>query len=309
MTSIENVSTYIPNQRIAVSKLASSIRLPEQTVKLMREYGIEKVAVETEKKIHEMMIEAAKKIIEKKPLLREEVGIILVTNTFSPIYPYLFEPFIQFQKEYGLEKSQWLSVSQMNCASLNLAIQLGVRSVRMDNLRRGALLLVGDKIIVPEMRYLNGSTFSGDAAAAVYISPEVKRNRIVCSALSSEAKIFNSIESPESKYKWFLQSSPFGLVKVIRQALKESELSVENIDLFFPSNVNKVLWERVATILNLPLKKFYFPSLADVGHAHNADPVINFDRAERKGIMKSGHYYALISIGIGGTFGCTIIQH
>lgn len=309
MANIKKISTYISPHRIKVSNLVGELRLPEQTNLIMEKFGVEQVAVEKEKNIDEMLMEAAKKILEPDPSIVDTLGTILVTYTFSPIYPYLYEPLMKFQKEYGLEKAQLLSVAQMNCASLNLAIEIARRSVKTNSAKSDVLLLIGDKIMTPEMRYLNESTFSGDAAAAIYVSSDYDYNRIVSNSLYCEGKIYNSIESPESQYKWFLQSSPFGVVKVIRQALKEGNIPLDQIDCFFPSNVNTVLWNRVATMLDLPISKFYFPSLKDVGHAHNADPIINFEWAQKANIVKKNHYYGLISIGIGGTFGCTVIQH
>lgn len=65
----------------------------------------------------------------------------------------------------------------------------------------------------------------------------------------------------------------------MQTALRECQLQPEQIRYIFPSNVKETTWLQVARGLNLRHEQFYYPTLAEVGHCHNADTILNLERA------------------------------
>ncbi len=59
-------------------------------------------------------------------------------------------------------------------------------------------------------------------------------------------------------------------------------MNINDISLIMASNVNVPTWNNIGKILKIPIEKIYFPTLKEVGHAHNSDPILNLQYALRR---------------------------
>ncbi len=309
MIGWNEIACYVPPMRRSVHSMKEELRLTDHELDMLTtDYGLHQVAVEPVKRVDEMITEAGRLLAERMPEKLAQADWILHTHTFNPFVPFLIEPLAEFQREWGLERAKIRCLTQMNCASLDLLFYVAKQLLKQQRAEK-ILLLAADKMFLPSSRYLQDSTVSGDAAAAVLLSRNTSQHIVLSSAIHTDATVYNSVQSEPREFEWFQKSFYFGLVKIVRQALKQAGLTIDQLAFIFPANVNKVTWQRIADALGIPKERFYFPTLAHIGHAHNADPLLNLEAALHEGLLRQGDYYATLTIGMGSTFGCTIFRY
>ncbi|MFD1050755.1 3-oxoacyl-[acyl-carrier-protein] synthase III C-terminal domain-containing protein, partial [Kibdelosporangium lantanae] len=100
---------------------------------------------------------------------------------------------------------------------------------------------------------------------------------------------------------------PF-LAAVIRDAVQDAGLSLDDVSLVLPHNVNRFSWTVVARDLPLPLSRIYLDSVPLIGHCFCADPFVNLEWARASGRVVPGSVVVLASAGQGGTFGAVVLR-
>lgn len=308
VAGLSHVAGYIPAERPSLSELREALEISDAELRvLIQSHGLCRIAVENKLRVHEMIGVAVDLLFEGRAELAGEIGLILCTSTFPAFVPYLFDPFAGMQRKWGMERAEVRFVSQLNCASLDFLFRLA----RLWTERRGSgvLVLAADKMGLPRSRYLQDSTVSADAAAAAVVTKTAACNRIVGSAVQSNASVYNSMQASPEEYAWFQNTFTVGLVKVLRDVLQQAGVTAERLRYVFPANVNRGTWQRVADASGIPFERFYFPTMAEIGHAHNADPLLNAEHALRHALLQPGDLFATLTVGMGSTFGCTLFRH
>lgn len=308
MPGLDYVSSYIPAWRPSLSRHATELGVEMQMLaELPDGHGLDCIAVEQTLRVHDMAAAAADRLLQSVSEDKHRIGLLLCTSTFPAFTPDHYDAFGQLQTRWGLEHVPVRFVSQMNCASIDLLLRIAANASR--HLHRSVLLLAADKMILPHSRYLRNSTISADAAVAGLIAYPGRRNKIIASVLRSDATLYHSMLAPEQEYEWFQNTFILGLVKVLHTALAEANIAPRELSLVMPSNINRVVWEQVALASGLPASMFFCPTLPLVGHAHNADPLLNLEAAQQQQRLRPGDWFATLTVGMGSTFGCTIFRH
>ncbi|UFJ43259.1 hypothetical protein LOK74_08035 [Brevibacillus humidisoli] len=310
MTGIEAIGSYVPEQRCHLRELQSEVRISATQVdRLLYDHKLAFIAIEPRQTAASMMTAAADSLLANHDVQPTNIGQILFTHTLNPFAPYLYDPLSEWRLSRQLHEAQTMSAAQMNCASINLLFFLANQWLQQTPSSPGVLLMTADKMFIPQERYLLDSSMAGDAAVAVYLTRDAKRSRLIRTFLHSEATIYDGPASSPADYALFQQTFTFGLIKLLRTALRGCRLDPEQIRCIFPSNLNQTTWLRVARALNMPHELFYYPTLSEVGHCHNADPILNLERGLAENLLRPGDYYLILTAGMGGTFGCSVFQY
>ncbi|MFD2673344.1 3-oxoacyl-[acyl-carrier-protein] synthase III C-terminal domain-containing protein [Marinicrinis sediminis] len=306
---IVDTACYVPAERIRLSDMQAELQIsPSELHRLMDEHELDTIAVETKHNVVEMMEQAANELLTRHWKMADSIDCILYTHTFNPLAPFLYDPLARIQQRWPLSHVPVQALTQLNCASMDLLFSAARQRFERTE-ARSILLLAADKMYMPNSRYLQDSTVSADGAAAVLLSRQQPVNRLLASCVHAEASVYNSVRSSPERFAWFQQTFSFGLIKLLRRTAAQAQLDLSQLKWIFPANVNEGTWRRVSEGSQLPLERFYFPLLSRIGHAHNADPILNYQHALRKGVLQDGDYYATLSVGMGSTFGCSIFQH
>ncbi|MDR0267466.1 3-oxoacyl-[acyl-carrier-protein] synthase III C-terminal domain-containing protein [Paenibacillus sp.] len=310
MIGLQALQTYVPAQLVPLTELSNLLKITEVQVNQLRdEFRLDRIAVEPDLLVHEMMHQTAVQLIEQNGISPKDIGLILFTHSIPQFTPFLFDPFARLRKKYGLDNLQAYSIGQLNCASLDMLFLMAWQYLRQRNDGRGVLLLFGDKMFFQTFRYLKDSTVMGDAAATAYLSPNAAGSWILGSTVQVDATIFEGVKASPEDFMWFQRTLTLGLVKTIRTTLQKCNLNISQISLIFPSNINEKTWLKVSGLLKIPPETFYYPTMKYVGHAHNVDCLLNLEAAVDEKRLKKGDYFATLTVGMGNTFGCTIFQY
>ena len=95
--------------------------------------------------------------------------------------------------------------------------------------------------------------------------------------------------------------------QVIKEVLKENELSTEDIDWFVLHQANARIVDAVARRLRLDIGKFPM-NLQDYGNTSSASIPILLNELNRKGVLKKGQKLVLAGFGAGLSWGASVLD-
>ena len=98
------------------------------------------------------------------------------------------------------------------------------------------------------------------------------------------------------------------LASVMRDAVQDAGLAIEDVSLVLPHNVNRFSWSETARLLGIPLARIYLDNIPRMGHCFAADPFVNLATARAEGATKPGDTVLLASAGQGGTFAAAVVR-
>ena len=99
------------------------------------------------------------------------------------------------------------------------------------------------------------------------------------------------------------------LSETILLAIKNAGLTLDNIRLILPHNVNLISWENTAKAMGLSLDKIYLNNVRKYAHCFGADIFINFVDVLAEKKLKPGDYYVMATVGLGATFAAAVFQY
>jgi 3-oxoacyl-[acyl-carrier-protein] synthase-3 len=99
------------------------------------------------------------------------------------------------------------------------------------------------------------------------------------------------------------------LAEVILAAVKQADLSIDDIALVLPHNVNVVSWRRVCRRVGIPVDRVLLDNVPLVGHTPSADTFINHASAVAAGRLAPGDRYLTAGAGFGAVFSAMVLEH
>jgi 3-oxoacyl-[acyl-carrier-protein] synthase-3 len=101
--------------------------------------------------------------------------------------------------------------------------------------------------------------------------------------------------------------SVYKIPEVIRQALDQFQLTVDDLDLVLLHQANKTMIDHIYRSLNVPPeKRFYF--MEKVGNVSGASTPMVLAEAWRQGLIRPGTRTLLAAFGVGLSWGVTVIE-
>jgi len=98
---------------------------------------------------------------------------------------------------------------------------------------------------------------------------------------------------------------------VMLRAVDEAGLTLDDIRVILPHNVNMVTWQRMCTLLKFPRDRVVLDNIKDCGHVFCADLFVNYQTACQRGLLQPGDNYLAAAVGAGGaaTFAAMVFEH
>jgi 3-oxoacyl-[acyl-carrier-protein] synthase-3 len=86
-------------------------------------------------------------------------------------------------------------------------------------------------------------------------------------------------------------------------------MTLNDISLILPHNVNTVSWRRLCRQLGYPIDRVVLDNVPLTGHSYAADGFINYRTAVDRGLLKPGDRYLVAAAGLGATFSAMVFEH
>ena len=311
MVCIEHISTYIPENVVSIDELQEYLNLKAYQVKLFKKiHGLKEIRMDNKKNLLNLLFPSIKEMLEATNTLEEEIKYVIYCNTIQNIYPYPKNIFQDIKKIFPFKNAICFSVTQQNCASSLVALDIAESLlINTESNREKILIITGEKVFTPSAQLINNTTIMGEASAAVLLSKDSINNKVLNTKTQILGKYADGLSISEENQKDFEKIYVPTLAKLIEDTVAEADLRMEDISLILPHNVNYSSWKSVSKALNYPISKIYLENVSRLGHCFCSDPFINYESAVRDNMLSKDDYYLMVSVGLGATFAVTLIQH
>ena len=313
MTALEAVSVYVPPVGTPIDDLAGPLGLTEMQLKLFRRFhGLSHVGREPETSLYGLLMKAA---VGLDGLRGNEhrVRYVLHARAMPVVAPYPDNPLHEVCRGLGIDRALAFTVTHQSCASGLLAIDIagrllaGVEPADSQDAPL-ALILSGEKAFTREAQMFVDTTVFGEGAAACLVSASGTRDRMLSYACNVRGEFDSDTGRNDARLQQEYRPS---LAEVMREALDKAGVTLDDIEIVLPHNVNLVTWQRMCVLLGLPRDRVLLDNIATNGHVYCADMFINYRTACERGLLRPGAKYLAAAVGAGGgaTFAAMVFEH
>src|SRR6266566_1030913 len=277
MTALEAVSVYLPPVRLPIESLVGSFGLTDMQVKVFRRFhGLREVGRDPDASLFGMLMKAAAGLDALRGR-EHRVRYVLYARAMPVVAPYPVNPLHEV------------------CRALGLGHPL-------------ALILAGEKAFTRAAQVFADTTVFGEGASACLVSAFGARDRLLAYASNVRGEFDSDTGANDARLQREYRPS---LAEVMRQALDEAGLTLDDIRVVLPHNVNLVTWQRMCLLLKFPRDRVVLDNIPASGHVFCADVFANYKTACERGLLQPGDRYLAAAAGAGGgaTFAAMVFEH
>jgi len=312
---------YLPPTRVSIESLAGPLGLTEMQVKLFRRFhGLREVGRDADASLYDLLMKAAAGLAELRGQ-EHRVRYVLYARTMPVIAPYPVNPLHEVCRALGLGHALAFTVAHQSCASGLLAIDMAGRLLAAEPAgpagtgygRAGgsgplALILSGEKAFTREAQMFADTTVFGEGASACLVSAFGARDRLLAYASNVRGEFDSATGENDARLQREYRPS---LAEVMGKALDEAGLTLDDIRVVLPHNVNLVTWQRMCLLLGFPRDRVLLDNIPTSGHVFCADVFLNYQTACERGLLEPGDRYLAAAVGAGGgaTFAAMVFEH
>jgi 3-oxoacyl-[acyl-carrier-protein] synthase III len=308
VTSIVAVSSHLPDT-VPVEALQAELGLTASKVRLFRRlYGIAEICRTAASEVD--LLAAAVGKLESFAGLAGRVRYVVRAKTVPASAPYPVSPLTELCGRVGLDQATAFTLTEHACASGLLAVDLCGTLLAADGDPGAlALILVGEKAFTPAAQMIPDIAILGEGVAAVLVQASGDRDKLLGYATRTHGDRAGTVLMGAEQAAHFRQIYPNALAEVVHAALTEAKLSIEDVALMLPHNVNRMSWIRTARAIGIPIERVFLDNVGVTGHCFCADPFINYHTAAGRGRLRPGDVYLMVTVGLGGVFSSMVFRH
>ncbi|MBW1722685.1 MAG: ketoacyl-ACP synthase III [Deltaproteobacteria bacterium] len=214
------------------------------------------------------------------------------------------------------------------CSGFLYALSMADNAIRAGTCKN--VLVIGAERLSSIVNWEDRNTcvLLADGAGAVVITPSSNGKGVLTSQLKSDGKYWDLLYASYGNHNHVpdilgdVKSKPFFLkmegnrlykkaiscmAAVTRDALAETGLACQDIDVVIPHQANIRIMRGLAKSLGIPMEKVY-SNIHRYGNTSSATIPIAMDEAYQEGFLKRGQNVLLVSFGAGLTWGASILK-
>ena len=314
-TLLDAVAAYLPPSSVPIESLQERLGLSDTQVKMYRRfYGLSHVLRAPGVTHAELMLSAAEKLDSLHG--REHlVRYVVYARALPTSFPYGVNPVHEVKEALGLHRAVAFSLTQHACAMGLLAVDLVGRLLASDGDPSAlALVFTGEPAFTPAVEQNPGTTIVGEGAAAILVRHGTAadgpgHDQVLGFATRTLGEFNSGLSVSDAMAERYLAVYTDTLAEVIEAAVAQAGLTIDDLDLLLPHNVNRVSWVRVSKRLGMPLERVFLDNVPATGHCFSSDPFLNHQRARELGALQPGHRYLMAAVGRGSTFSAMVLHH
>ncbi|HUZ23595.1 MAG TPA: 3-oxoacyl-[acyl-carrier-protein] synthase III C-terminal domain-containing protein [Streptosporangiaceae bacterium] len=310
MTAIEAVATYLPDQRVSIEDLAGRLGLRPIQIKLFRRFlGLSQIRLDPAGTLLDLLLAGAAGLDALRGR-EHQVRYVLYARTLPVVVPYPLNPLHELCRALGLDRAVAFTVTHHACATSLLAVDIAGRLLAADGEPDAlALVLTGEKTFTRDAQLVPGTSIFGEGAAACLVRADGHRDRLLSYATATKGEFDGRLEDLPELAARYEQEYPDSLAEVLLAAVAQAGLTLEEISLILPHNVNVVSWQRLSRKIGFPVDRVLLDNVPVTGHAFCADSFLNYATARDRGLLRPGDRYLIAAAGLGATFSAMVFEH
>jgi 3-oxoacyl-[acyl-carrier-protein] synthase-3 len=310
MTTLEAVACYLPDKCVPVEDVAGELGLTAIQVRLFRRYlGLAEIRLDDEGSLLDLLSAAIRRL-GALPGREHLVRYVLYARALPVVVPYPVNPLRDLCRAFGLDHAVSFTVSHHACATGLLAVDIAGRLLAEDGDPDAlALVIAGEKAFTRDARLVPGMSIFGEAAAACLVGSDGPADRVLSYAASVRGGFDGRLDEMPDVASRFEKEYPTALAEAMSTAADLAGMSLGELSLIVPHNVNALSWQRLCRRIGYPVSRVLLDNVPVTGHAFCADPFINYVTAMERGLVRSGDRYLIAAAGVGATFSAMVVEH
>ncbi|QHI35944.1 3-oxoacyl-[acyl-carrier-protein] synthase 3 [Kordia antarctica] len=310
--TITNISVYIPDHRITVDELFTSIpvaSIPSFTggdgdylQYLKSDLGYSSIRTAGKLKDTDLLIGAADQLFDLDIVAPEDIDFLFMAQESDVIQKENSGQFLQM--EFDMNRAKIMTISGHHCANVDAAIYMA-NCVAKSDLSIEKVLIAG-VVSIPsaEKRMVGSYGVLGDAATCILLERnatsgfELVYTHMVSLGLLHEIDLTKDVSLLLCKY----------YTLCLTELMEKSGFSDKDIDHIIIQNANTALINQCISAVDLNTAKVFSDNLNTYGHLDSIDLPLNMRDLMKKGINDGAHILTFGS-GINGSFIASIFKY
>ncbi|MFE2075750.1 3-oxoacyl-ACP synthase III family protein [Streptomyces misionensis] len=296
------VGTCFPDREIPVAEVLDDhgLSAAQQRV-FQRVHGLDRMRLDPRTDLFDLLLPAARGALAAvaDP---ERVRYVVHAHAVQQVTPADTDAAQVLADRLGLAHADAFAVVQHNCAQALTAMDLAGDLLRAEGTEGDhALVVAGERVFTPliQLDYGLGQVLA-DGAAACLLTLGGAGDTIRAHAVHTDT-------GPPDDGRQTGEVAVHHLADTMRRAVAEAGLTLDDIDLVLPHNVNRTFWRQAAKALGVPVDRIFLENIARYSHCFSADPLINYQTLDDGGRLRPGGNYLLAAVGVGGSYAATVV--
>lgn len=318
--TLERVEAFAPRTSAAIEEVAGALGLNQFQARMFRRFhGMDMLRLDPGLDTFGLLLGAGKALLRWVPdpsLIR----YVILAHTVIEITPGHLDAAAVLARRLGLTAAEPFALTQQNCASGLAAIDAAGELLWADgDPCAKALVLTGEKPFTPLVQLIANTTVMGEASAACLVGVDDTKDRRPSGTIGVDrvrsyaawtlGRFSDGIRLSAGALKDFNDTYTANLVAVIKEAVARAGLTLADITMIIPHNVNRRLWLRTADELGLDRHGVYLDNIPRYSHTYCSDPLLNLVTLRDEGLLLDGGRYVLTAVGLGATYAAMVIEH
>jgi 3-oxoacyl-[acyl-carrier-protein] synthase-3 len=310
MTDLREVAVYLPPHRVAIASLQDELELSEAQLRaFQRFFGLSHIRREPGGTGYDLMLAAAGKLSELRGQ-EDRIRYVIQARSMPVSTAYPRSDVHEVRRALGLRRAEAFTMVHQVCASGLLAVDLAGRLLAAEGDPDAlALILTGEKTYTTMVRTVPGAAVNGEGAAALLVGIGGGHDRVLGYATRTYGRFNSGLVLTDEVNADYQQVYPQAVAEILNAAVARAGISLNDVALVLPHNVNRVSWVRVCRLIDFPLDRVLLDNVPETGHCFCADAFINFRTAQELGRLQPGDRYVMVAVGIGGFFSAMVFEH
>lgn len=309
MLYLNEVVSHVAPGRKSVQNLAEELSLTPQEVSVFRTvFGLREIAVVDSEGVFELLDTSLEKMLSNPSVDVKQIKYVFHCHAAPCVCPSGGDLIGRLKRKHGLEHAVSVGLAQDQCATPLTALRLAEVLLHAESDDAKVLLLTGEVGFSPRLRLIPNTTIIGDASAACLVGKRGSRNAVLAVA---QRKFEHASVQPSGGSFIPVPATSYGddLLQVVRDALAQAALSIDELSVILVHNVNSISWKFFARNFPCSADLIYLDNVARTGHCFTSDPFINYCDALRSNRLKEGDHFMMVSVGTTSTFAAVVLRH
>jgi 3-oxoacyl-[acyl-carrier-protein] synthase-3 len=304
---LRRVVSFVPGESVAVESLRDALRLSDKEVLLFTRFlGLDRIATAGQLTVPDMLHCTGAAALAG--LDRSRVRYLIHAHTVPHIVPPGLRHMDWLREKLDLRQARSFTMSHQSCVTALYALKVARVLLRAEPAGSTALIMIGEKVLSPVIQHIPNTTVLGDAGAASVVGLDGPGDAVLSVAHHTLGEFHQAADmSPELQARYLRSYAPT-LAAVMREAVSQAGLTMGDISLVLPHNVNRYSWSTAARLLGIPLDRIYLDNVPQTGHCFCADPFLNLSSARAQAVTKPGDTVLMVSAGWAGSFGAAVLR-
>ncbi|MFF4806501.1 3-oxoacyl-ACP synthase III family protein [Streptomyces sp. NPDC001351] len=300
--TLTSVDTFFPDREASVEEVLDDHGLSAAQVRVFRRiHGLDRLRFDADLDLFDLLLPAARGALAGTA--RERVRYVVYAHAVPQVTPADIDAAQVLAASLGLQHADAFAVVQHNCAQALTAMDMAGDLLRAEGAEGDCALVVsGERVFTPliQLDYGLGQLLA-DGAASCLLTLGGDGDVIRSHAVRSDFR------PPDAEPQQTGDIAVALLVDTMNRAVAESGLTLDDIDLVIPHNVNRTFWRQAAKALGIHTDRIFLNNIARYSHCFSADPLINYKTLDEDGLIRSGGTYLMAAVGVGGSYAATVL--